>query len=533
MKKLLAVLLTLCLMLSVAAIADTSLLNTDAAYPVVTEPLTLTLVGPRDASQGEWKDLKFFQKWQEITGVTLDITTYAEDGWDVNLNLIMSEDKMPDIIYAGGITAAQEVDWGDDQKALLPLEDLIEEYMPNLSAILEANPVIKSSITTPEGHIYCLPWINDMPRDLVYGKYWINNAWLKKLDIAEPTTVEELYAALTAFKEKDANGNGDPDDEIPYSGNKTIKNFYRTVAWWGKAVDDNTLMGTTEDGEVYYAPLTEEWKKMVTFWANAWEDGLVDSQLFEMDGAALKAKGQAAGDQTIGMFQQAGAFLVVPSEQNEDYTIVACLVENEGDTPVWAKTTGLSRGALAITASCEHPEVVCRMADWVYEWKEYGGGIYNMRGEAGVDFYYVDENGEQTEQARIDRKFLVLEYTGYDSFEVKRAKVLTANSGSTTPGIGGGTMPQVIYPLNDWINAEVERQYVPYWRVIYPDVYMSKADTDRAAELKVQLDYAIETWTADFITGAKSLDADYDTFIAEIQALGEEYLDIYTRAYGK
>ena len=533
MKKLLAVLLTLCLMLSVAAVADTSILNTEAAYPVVTEPLTLTLVGPRDASQGEWKDLKFFQKWQEITGVTLDITTYAEDGWDVNLNLIMSEEKLPDIIYAGGITAAQEVDWGDDQHALLPLEDLIAEYMPNLSAILEANPVIKASITTPEGHIYCLPWINDMPRDLVYGKYWINNTWLQNLGIAEPATVDELYAALTAFKEKDANGNGDPDDEIPYSGNKTIKNFYRTVAWWGKAVDDNTLMGTTEDGEVYYAPLTEEWKKMVEFWANAWADGLVDSQLFEMDGAALKAKGQAEGDQTIGMFQQAGAFLVVPSAQNEDYTIVACLVENEGDTPVWAKTTGLSRGALAITESCEYPEVVCRMADWVYEWKEYGGGIYNMRGEAGVDFYYVDENGEQTEQAKIDRKFLVLEYTGYDSFEVKRAKVLTANSGSTTPGIGGGTMPQVIYPLNDWINAEVERQYVPYWRVIYPDVYMSKADTDRAAELKVQLDYAVETWTADFITGAKSVDADYDAFIAEITGLGEEYLDIYTRAYAK
>ena len=533
MKKLLAVLLTLCLMLSVAAVADTSILNTEAAYPVVTEPLTLTLVGPRDASQGEWKDLKFFQKWQEITGVTLDITTYAEDGWDVNLNLIMSEEKLPDIIYAGGITAAQEVDWGDDQHALLPLEDLIAEYMPNLSAILEANPVIKASITTPEGHIYCLPWINDMPRDLVYGKYWINNSWLQNLGIAEPTTVDELYAALTAFKEKDANGNGDPDDEIPYSGNKTIKNFYRTVAWWGKAVNDNTLMGTTEDGEVYYAPLTEEWKKMIEFWANAWADGLVDPQLFEMDGAALKAKGQAEGDQTIGMFQQAGAFLVVPSDQNEDYTIVACLVEKEGDTPVWAKTTGLSRGALAITESCEYPEVVCRMADWVYEWKEYGGGIYNMRGEAGVDFYYVDENGEQTEQAKIDRKFLVLEYTGYDSFEVKRAKVLTANSGSTTPGIGGGTMPQVIYPLNDWINAEVERQYVPYWRVIYPDVYMSKADTDRAAELKVQLDYAVETWTADFITGAKSVDADYDAFIAEITGLGEEYLDIYTRAYAK
>ena len=50
----------------------------------------------------------------------------------------------------------------------------------------------------------------------------------------------------------------------------------------------------------------------------------------------------------------AGAFLVIPSEQNEDYTIVACLVKNEGDTPVWTRTTGLTRGALAITCECEY-----------------------------------------------------------------------------------------------------------------------------------------------------------------------------------
>ena len=188
---------------------------------------------------------------------------------------------------------------------------------------------------------------------------------------------------------------------------------------------------------------------------------------------------------------------------------------------------------MAITCECEYPEVVCRMADWVYEWKEYEGGIYNMRGEAGVDFYYVDENGEQTEQAKIDRKYLVLEYTGFDSFEVKRAKTLTANSGSVTPGIGGGTMPQVIYPLNDWINAEVERQQIPYWKIAYPDVYLSAEDTNRAADLKVQLDYALETWTAQFITGSKSVEKDYDAFLNEIQKLGEEYQTIYQNAYSK
>ena len=33
-----------------------------------------------------------------------------------------------------------------------------------------------------------------------------------------PTTTEELREVLRAFKEQDANGNGDPNDEIPLSG---------------------------------------------------------------------------------------------------------------------------------------------------------------------------------------------------------------------------------------------------------------------------------------------------------------------------
>ncbi|MFQ9679625.1 MAG: hypothetical protein ACLRZH_05580 [Ruthenibacterium lactatiformans] len=32
-----------------------------------------------------------------------------------------------------------------------------------------------------------------------------------------PETTDELYDMLVAFKEQDANGNGDPSDEIPFT----------------------------------------------------------------------------------------------------------------------------------------------------------------------------------------------------------------------------------------------------------------------------------------------------------------------------
>ena len=88
MKKMAALFLVL-IMMTGTALADTSVLNTESVYPVVKSELTLNMLGPRDASQGEWQDLKFFKKWQEITGVTLNIETVPEDNWDTSINLRM------------------------------------------------------------------------------------------------------------------------------------------------------------------------------------------------------------------------------------------------------------------------------------------------------------------------------------------------------------------------------------------------------------------------------------------------------------
>lgn len=47
------------------------------------------------------------------------------------------------------------------------------------------------------------------------GIQFINKAWLDQLGLEVPTTTEELYELLCAFRDNDMNGNGDTTDEIP------------------------------------------------------------------------------------------------------------------------------------------------------------------------------------------------------------------------------------------------------------------------------------------------------------------------------
>ena len=43
--------------------------------------------------------------------------------------------------------------------------------------------------------------------------------WLDKLNLEAPTTIDEMYTVLKAFKEQDPNGNGQAD-EIPFTSQK-------------------------------------------------------------------------------------------------------------------------------------------------------------------------------------------------------------------------------------------------------------------------------------------------------------------------
>ena len=70
---------------------------------------------------------------------------------------------------------------------------------------------MRQMVTNPDGHIYTQPGKKPL-RPKGCDTPFINKAWLDRLGLEIPTTVDEWYEVLKAFKEQDANGNGMPDD---------------------------------------------------------------------------------------------------------------------------------------------------------------------------------------------------------------------------------------------------------------------------------------------------------------------------------
>jgi putative aldouronate transport system substrate-binding protein len=71
-------------------------------------------------------------------------------------------------------------------------------------------------MTFPDGNIYTLAIALQVSHDDDGdAMFFMNKKWVDQVGKQIPTTTEELYDVLKAFKENDVNGNGNKDDEIP------------------------------------------------------------------------------------------------------------------------------------------------------------------------------------------------------------------------------------------------------------------------------------------------------------------------------
>ncbi len=67
---------------------------------------------------------------------------------------------------------------------------------------------------------------------------------------------------------------------------------------------------------------------------------------------------------------------------------------------------------------------------------------------------------------------------------------------------------------------------------VLPDLYMSEEDTAQMALVKATVQPTQNEWLAQFVTGAKDVDADWDAYLAALESQGlSQYLALLQKAY--
>ncbi len=120
---------------------------------------------------------------------------YAE-----KVNVILASNDLPDAVK---LPKMDDLFNYADQGALLPLDDLLKDA-PNLTKNI---PKAAWEMCRVNGKIYGIPvWTSEHRYNFI-----IRGDWLKKLNLQEPKTLDDLYNVYKAFKERDPDGNGKAD----------------------------------------------------------------------------------------------------------------------------------------------------------------------------------------------------------------------------------------------------------------------------------------------------------------------------------
>lgn len=490
-------------------------------FPIVKEPVDLTFfTGKYEPNLDDYEETLVFKTYQEKSGVNVNFNEVPFGTLTEKRNLALASGEYPDAFYSARIPSADLYKYGK-QGIFLPLNDLIEEYAPNIKAAMEAHPDIKKGLTMPDGNIYSLPsyYSPDFLPMLIGKPVWVKGEWLEKLGMEEPKTIDEFYQYLKAVKETDLNGN-EKKDEIPLSATSIAQIMDSLKGSWGvgtRGLGHKFIDVNPETNELRFFRTDDRFKEVLEFIHKLNEEGLIDEEIYTMDDNKLNAKGSQ------GILGTA----IVPNPETvfsnqKDYIGLGGLEGPHGDTLYsHVKSPLVHVGAFAITNKNEHPQATIRWMDYFFS--EEGATLQFM----GVEGETYDKNGDEKPQFTEE----ITNNPDGLTFDQALTPYVTWMGGSY-PGyvqekyFGGSEALPSSLAVGDKVQPDAPKEI---WNGFnYTDDELKFKQSNGA-----DLETFINETEAAFIAGDKDF-SEWDQYVEQVKQMGQEqYLEVEKSAYDR
>lgn len=338
----------------------------------------------------------------EKAGIAIEWDTMS-DSLSEQVNIRIAGEQLPDAFMGVGFSNYDISTYGKDGIFIDLTPYITEEYMPNLTKILEENPEIRAAITMDDGKIYGLPAAEQMGTAGIgaekdYNIYtipqfsMINKAWLDALNLPVPTTLAELRDTLQAFADNDMSatyyGNA-PGSTIPMSlgfdqwcwGQNIFYAGFGFTNWPNDVCNDLVL---NPDGTCSYVCATDNYRAAVNYFHDLYASGLVDVEMFSQDTSQLIAKCSQGyvGVATWWYIEE------VMGEYSSDYVFLPVLDGPDGTHNVTVRDGGATNsGNLNITSACQSPANLLKFFD---QW--YDGEVVMQLQYGPIDVFFTEKD---------------------------------------------------------------------------------------------------------------------------------------------
>lgn len=393
MKKALALILaflmlvgTLCACQSQAQTGNDTQSPSENSTPGNEDTPTITLTW-FDKNTGEAFTDPVAEVIKEKTGINIEIQQPTGDP-NEKLVLMMTGDTLPDVVLMD--RRSDIVNQYIEAGALIPLDDLIEQYGPNIK---EMYGEVLNLSRYSDGHTYYLNnWYDldptpdrainirmDLLKELGYGE---------KAEKGEPFTQEEFVAMLKAFKEKYPTIDG--QETIPFALNGE---YMETVLSTFRGMYGMKNYYETDDHQLLFSVRDPQYLDMVTFINSLYRDGLLDREwaITKADAFSEKLASGRVFAANGGTPSDVNGLFIQDEGEDTDKQFYMFKVVADGvdpDKTTFSPRSSLGWDAIGITKANKYPEETIKLFDFLASEE---GQYLLMWGVEGKD--WTIENG--------------------------------------------------------------------------------------------------------------------------------------------
>lgn len=472
-----------------------------------------------------------FKRLEEATNVHVEWTAISSDQWGDKISLNMAnKDTLTDFVFTAGFSNSDLIRYSE-QGVILPVEQYIDENMPNLKAVFDKYPEYRAMCEDSDGHIWALPWIEQLGSEKTAiqtvgsNMSFINKTWLDFLGLEMPTTVDEFEQVLLAFQEHSSELQaqfGIEGDIIPMSCIMNGEDPNILINGFGEGYGDNDLgqhIAVTDDLKVICTATQEGFKSGMQWLNKLYNEGLIDPECFTQDWSTYVAKGKSHRYGVCFTWDVANIDNIV-----DFVPLPALKADVLNVTPMNASfTSGFDRGRCVVTAKCANPAFVCAWLDQMYDPFQSPQNNWGTYGE--------DDDFDIFELGTNDAGEKMLKHAALGDaspVEVREAECV------------GGPLAILDEYYGKYVTCPDDAQYRLDWikdyytkdmncKYVYPNVFMTADDTERLTTIQTDLIAYINTSRSNFVMNGVT-DAEWQEYLDNVSKYGvDEYLSIYQK----
>ena len=459
-------------------------------------------------------DKEIYRAIDEAAGVDIQVVGYSLVNASEQFQLMIASGDYTDIIYSFGSNYSGSIEGAIEDDIIIDLAPYMEEYAPDYTNYLLSDEEVNLAVHTDAGYVPAFAGINDEGRS-VSGGLIIRTDFLDAVGLEMPRTYDGMEEVLKAFRDE-------LDLEIPYWSNPSGYVIEMTGGYGvgiSFYVDDGVVKyGAYEDGFRDYMEMMNRW----------YDEGLLYHDFASQSSTQQFPESDLVNNNKVGIwYNSLNEMSQYTNETSTDpnFTISGLYVpaQNEGDTTHFSTISDkvqVNSGNF-ISSTCEDVELA--MA-WCNYWYTDEGTLLANYGIEGESWEYDADGNPQFTDLIVNNPDMAFDITisVYCEFNGGGYYVLNAKT-------DGNYTDVQLEARSHWLeNADTICNY-PGYAALNADE--SAIYGERIGDIDTYLDEAV----LKFITGAEELnDENWAAYKEALDSFGlQDCIEVYQSAYDR